>query len=61
MTCCSTDSSYLERRTSAYMAGCMGNLPTTLLGNVSAPPLLNRGYRCGSMGKTFKGDPNLLT
>jgi len=31
------------------------------LGNVSAPPLLNRGYRCGSMGKTFKGDPNLLT
>ncbi|XP_037707849.1 pneumococcal serine-rich repeat protein [Drosophila subpulchrella] len=30
MTCCSTDSSYLERRTSAYMAGCMGNLPTTL-------------------------------
>ncbi|XP_070067919.1 uncharacterized protein [Drosophila takahashii] len=30
MTCCSTDSSYLERRTSAYMGGCMGNLPTTL-------------------------------
>ncbi|XP_017061116.2 flocculation protein FLO11 [Drosophila ficusphila] len=30
MTCCSTDSSYLERRTSAYMGGCMGNLPPTL-------------------------------
>ncbi|KAH8308208.1 hypothetical protein KR059_008422 [Drosophila kikkawai] len=30
MTCCSTDSSYLERRTSAYMGGCMSNLPPTL-------------------------------
>ncbi|EDV33365.2 LOW QUALITY PROTEIN: uncharacterized protein Dana_GF24077 [Drosophila ananassae] len=30
MTCCSTDSSYLERRTSAYMGGCMGNLPPAL-------------------------------
>ncbi|KAH8413527.1 hypothetical protein KR009_011995 [Drosophila setifemur] len=30
MTCCSTDSSYLERRTSAYMAGCMGNMPSAL-------------------------------
>lgn len=30
MTCCSTDSSYLERRTSAYMGGCLSNLPPTL-------------------------------
>ncbi|KAH8298013.1 hypothetical protein KR018_004402 [Drosophila ironensis] len=36
MTCCSTDSSYLERRTSAYMGGCMSNLPPAMERKMSA-------------------------